>query len=313
MLRSDPEISFRHALAARLTQAAFPLVHRLQFSSPEVQFATKPIADPQEITIPTRHGDVRSLLYRPTDEAIAQSLPAGRRPPVHLITHGGAFIVRVPEQEDNVARYLASEIGAYVVVPDFDTAPKVRHPVSEQQAYDVFVWMHENGELHGWDGERVSVGGSSSGGQVALSVVTQALDAGGYVPVALSSEFGVSDISVPDEERTSKKKRPVVPPPLMRLVRNTYFVGADLTDPLVSPAYYDRLADFPPTLVMTAEFDTLRDDMNRLAAIMSDKGVEVTHKEFADVDHGFTHRKPVEVARESLQMIGRHLTRAFAV
>src|SRR5262245_33554607 len=144
MLRSDPRIRFRYALAARATQALFPLVHRLQFSSPEVQFATKPIAGPETITIPTRHGDVRALLYRPTDEDVAASQLTGRRPPVHLITHGGAFIVRVPEQEDNVARYLASEIGAYVVVPDFDTAPKVLHPVSEQQAYDVFVWVHEN-------------------------------------------------------------------------------------------------------------------------------------------------------------------------
>src|SRR5262245_35491770 len=118
MLRSDPAIRFRHALAARVTQAVFPLVKRLQFSSPDVQFATKPIADPVMITIPTRHGDVRALLYRPIDADVTASLAGGRRPPVHLITHGGAFIVRVPEQEDNVARYVASEVGAYVVVPD---------------------------------------------------------------------------------------------------------------------------------------------------------------------------------------------------
>jgi acetyl esterase len=312
MLRSDPEISFRYALAARVTQATFPLVRRLRFSSPEVQFATKPIADPEKVTIPTRHGDVRALVYRPTDEDIAASLLAGRRPPAHVITHGGAFIVRVPEQEDNVARYLASEIGAYVVVPDFDTAPKVRHPVSEQQAYDVFVWVHENGEPHGWDGERVSVGGSSSGGQVAFSVVTQAIDAGGYIPVALSSEFGVGDTSRPDDQRASAKKRPIVSPQLVKLVHNTYFVGADLTDPLVSPAYYPRLAEFPPTLIMTAELDTLRHEMNDLAADMTAKDVQVTHKQFAGVDHGFTHAKPVEVARESVHMIGEHLRKAYA-
>jgi acetyl esterase/lipase len=112
-----------------------------------------------------------------------------------------------------------------------------------------------------------------------------------------------------DEQRISAKKRPVVPPPLAKLVRNTYFVGADLTDPLVSPAYYPRLAEFPPTLIMTAEFDTLRHEMNDLAADMTAQGVQVTHKQFAGVDHGFTHAKPVEVARESLQMIGEHLRR----
>jgi acetyl esterase len=313
MLRSDPEISFRAALAARLMQAAFPLQFRLQWSSPDVQFATKQIADPAELRIPTRHGEVRALLYRPADEDVAASRAGGQRPPVHLITHGGGFIVRMPEQEDNVARYLASEIGAYVVIPDFDTAPKVRHPVSEEQAYDVFVWVHEHGPVHGWDGDRLSVGGPSSGGQVAFSVVAQAIDAGGFVPVAVSSEFGVADLSLPDERRTSPKPRPVVPRQLMRLVRNTYFVGADLADPLVSPARYQRLGEFPPTLVMTAELDALRNEMNELAADMSRKGVQVTHREFVGVDHGFTHAKPVEVAREALWMLGEHLRKAYAI
>jgi len=312
MLGSDPQIRFRHALGARALQAVFPLQFRLQFSSPKVQFASKAIAPPDKVTVPTRHGDIEALVYKPTDADIAATVVAGRRPPVHLITHGGGFIVRVPEQEDNVARYLASEIGAYVVIPDFDTAPKVRHPISEQQAYDVFVWVHESGETYGWDGERVSVGGPSSGSQVAFSVVSQAIESGGYRPVALSSEFGVGDMSRPDHERTSPKRVPIVPQWLMRLVRNTYFAGVDLTDPLVSPAHGRHLADFPPTLVMTGELDTLSHDMNDLAAGMTAKGVQVTHKQFADVDHGFTHAKPVEVAREALQMIGDHLNKAYA-
>ena len=162
MLRADPEISFRAALSARVMQAVFPLQFRLQYSSPEVQFATKDIAKPTKIAIPTRHGEIKALLYAPLDEDVAATLATGRRPPVHFITHGGGFIIRMPSQEDNVTRYLASELGAYVVIPDFDTAPTVRHPVSEQQAYDAFVWVHENGERFGWDGERVSIGGPSS-------------------------------------------------------------------------------------------------------------------------------------------------------
>ncbi len=313
MLRADPEISFRAALSARVMQAVFPLQFRLQYSSPEVQFATKDIAKPTKIAIPTRHGEIKALLYAPLDEDVAATLATGRRPPVHFITHGGGFIIRMPSQEDNVTRYLASELGAYVVIPDFDTAPTVRHPVSEQQAYDAFVWVHENGERFGWDGERVSIGGPSSGSQVAFAVVEQAIDAGGYLPVAISSEFGVGNVSRPDERRTSAKAKPVVPPALMQLVRDTYFAGTDLSDPLVSTAYYPRLAEFPPTLVMTAELDTLRDEMNDLAGDLERKGVQVTHKQFAGVDHGFTHAKPVEVAREALRMIAEHLRKAYAI
>jgi hypothetical protein len=156
MLRSDRAISFRPARSAPALQATFPLFLRLRMSSPDAQFATKDIAKPENIAIPTRHGEIQALLYKPTAADIAATRAAGQCPPVHFITHGGAFIVRVPEQEDNVARYLASELRAYVVIPDFDTAPTVGHPVSEQQAYDAFVWVHENGDRYGWDGERTA-------------------------------------------------------------------------------------------------------------------------------------------------------------
>lgn len=313
MLRSDPAIKFRHAAAARAMQAAFPFVMWRNYSSPDVQFATKEIGKPDEITIPTRHGEIRALIYKPTDEDIAASLVAGRRPPVHFITHGGGFIVRRPEQEDNVARYLASEIGAYVVLPDFDTAPTVIHPVSEQQAYDAFVWVHQHGEQMGWDGDRLSIGGASAGTQVAFAVVEQAIEAGGFVPVAMSSEFGVLDMARPDELNTSPLKRPVVPQQLMQLVRHTYFVDADLADPLVSPARYGRLTEYPPTLILTGEYDTLRAQMAEVAEEMAARGVGVTYRDFAGVNHGFTHAKPAEVAREALQMIGEHLRKAYAV
>ena len=74
--------------------------------------------------------------------------------------------------------------------------------------------MHEHGERFGWDGDRLSIGGASAGTQVAFSVVVQAIDAGDFVPVALSSEFGVIDLSRSDEQRTSPKRRSVVGPRL---------------------------------------------------------------------------------------------------
>lgn len=162
---------------------------------------------------------------------------------MHLVAHGGAFIVRFPQSEDDIARYLASEIGAYVVVPDHDTAPKVRFPVSEQQTYDAFRWVHEHGAEMGWDGERVSVGGESAGGKLAISVALQAIDEGEYLPAAVTSEYGCAGMSLPDSARTSPKEKPVVAPGLMDLVRKTYFAGADVTDALASPSRHPRLAE----------------------------------------------------------------------
>ena len=311
MLGADSRIAASSVVSARIMQAAFPLAFRLQSMSPDVQFATRTVARPSAIQIPTRHGTVKAFVYAPAAEASVAFTSAGERPPVHLILHGGAFIVRRPLQEDNVARYLASEVGAFVVVPDYDTAPKVMFPISEEESYDIFMWVHEHGAEQGWDGERLTVGGPSSGGKMAFSVVTQAIDAGSFIPLAVSSEYGVADLSRSNERRQSPKERPVVPQQMMDLVKNTYFADADVQDPLASPAYYDRFAEFPPTLIMTGELDTLKHEMNEIAIAIAQAGVPVTHREFAGVDHGFTHSKPADVARQSIVMIGDHLRAAF--
>jgi hypothetical protein len=64
------------------------------------------------------------------------------------------------------------------VIPDYDTAPAVRFPVAGQQAYDAFRWVHENGAVMGWDGDRVSAGGAGAGGKLALNAALQAIDDG---------------------------------------------------------------------------------------------------------------------------------------
>ncbi|MEV4476446.1 alpha/beta hydrolase fold domain-containing protein [Nonomuraea sp. NPDC049504] len=307
----DAAIAWRPALLARAFQAGFPILSRVLLESPKLRFATKPLTVPARITIPTRHGDVGALLYRPISADIEAQRTAGRRPPVHLLLHGGAFMARRPEQEDNVARYLASEVGCYVVLPDYDVAPQVRYPVAEQQCYDVYAWILGQAGVWGWDESRVSAGGAGAGAKLALSVIVQALQDGRPAPVAASLEYGVSDFTLPDESRTSPLRFPMIGAWIPRMVRATYLAGADLADPVVSPAAYPRLGDFPPLLVLTGGLDALRHDMRAFAERARARGAKVEHREFARSDHGFTHVRPVETARAAITMIGRHLRAAY--
>lgn len=313
LLRADPRIPWRSALLARTIQLLFPIPFYLRYASARFQFARKPIAKPTRMAIPTRHGSVQTLLYSPCADDVVALRQSGRQPPVHLILHGGAFVIRMPEQEDNVARYLASEAGCYVLIPDYDTAPDVLFPVAEQQCYDIFCWIHERAESYGWDGERISVGGASAGSKLAMSVVTQAIDAGGPIPVAVSSEYGTADIGRPDALRPTAKAHPVVAPWLSQLVRQSYYSGANLADALVSPVRYSRLAAFPPTLILTAEYDTLRHELHAMARDLIAHGVCVTQHEFLGVDHGFTHNNPVEYAHQAMSMIAAHLSKAYGL
>jgi len=83
--------------------------------------------------------------------------------------------------------------------------------------------------------------------------------------------------------------------------------------PLASPQYDPNLAPaLPAALIMTGEYDTLAPEMDRLAQELAAAGVPVTHRRFAQTDHGFTHEPPVATAREAIVLIGEHLRVAFA-
>lgn len=295
----------------RLFQLTYPLLHRIYFAPPELEFATKKIDPAKHIRIHTRHGNIDALLFSPTKEDIHHQQHQGSLPPMHMITHGGAFILQYPHDDENIARYLASEVGCYVLIPDYTAAPQAQFPVAEEQCFDAFRWAHSNASHYGWDADRISIGGASAGGKLALSVALAAIQDGGFVPVAVTSEYGVADVSRSNQERTSAKKGPIVGSMLMDLVRNTYFKGTDLKSSEVSPIYHSSLNRLPPTLIITAEYDTLRQESNDLAYKLSSLGVSVTHKEFERVDHGFTHQLPIEPAREAIEMIGNHIRTAY--
>lgn len=308
----DSKIALRHALVARAFQAAYPILQKAFFADPALELATKPIAIHRTVELETRHGSIDVLIFSPTDDDIAAQLGQGKRPPVHLLTHGGAYITRYPVEEGNVARYLCSEIGCYVVIPDYHAAPQVRFPVAEEECYDTYKWIIATDKDHLWDTLRVSVGGPSAGGSLALAVALMSIDKGEQIPLGVSSEYGVADVGRDNDKRPSAKAMPVVGPWLMDLVKNTYVKDVDWTNGYSSPLFHPRLADLPPTLIITAEYDTLKNESNDLAAKLRASNVQITHHEFAGVDHGFTHQKPVEVARQAIAMIGDHLKAVYA-
>jgi acetyl esterase len=189
----------------------------------------------------------------------------------------------------------------------------VRYPVAEHQAYDVVAWVAAHGDQYGWDGGRLGVGGMSAGSKLAINVCQQARDSGAFRPVALVSGYGAVDMTLTPPERTSPKKHPAVAPWLLNLMYAAYFPDSSGRDEcLASPALDDDLAGFPPTLVMTAELDSMGAESERFAAKLSAAGVPVTHERFAGVDHGFTHGEPIDVAVAALDTVVSHLKKAFA-
>ncbi len=246
---------------------------------------------PQEtsLSIPTRHGAVRGVLVRPP----ASPSRADARTPVVLQLHGGGFLNRYPEQDRHLARYLAADLGAAVVLPDYSTAPQARYPVAEQEMYDVARWVQASGAAHGWDGTRLLLSGISAGSKLAINVCQQIHRDGGARPLAVSLVVPCTDMSRTD--RTSAIPRPAINPFVQRLVAWAYFPDVERRrEPLAAPRYDPHLAEaMPPTLIQTGEYDTLAPEGAELARVLQDAGVRTVHRQYEHADHGFYSSKPV--------------------
>ena len=292
-------VPFRRRTRARLTQLIYPYVIRV---NKELYFATRPIAPPTEIRVPTRHGAIRCLVYRAHPDA-----PLAPNPPVHLEIHGGGFVARDPEQDTHIANFIASEVGAVVLSVDYDAAPQAQYPKAEEECYDVAEWIAANGAANGWDGSRLSVLGVSAGGKFAITVAQMAYETQAFRLRALTLAYAAADVTRTD--RTSPKKRPMVSIAVQRLAADTYFPDvARRTEPLASPILDKHLAlKVPPTLILTGEYDTLGPELDQMAKDLAAAGVNVTHHMFPQTDHGFLHYRPVEIAHEALKLIQTHL------
>lgn len=291
-------------LYAWVGQRLIPLVVRV----PKVELTSRSVAAPEVVEVPTRHGPVRCFLYRPHPDAPLAGRD-GRRPPLHLQIHGGAFIVRNVREDHGIANYVACEVGAFVLNIDYHAAPQVRYPVAQEECYDVLLWAVENVRERGWDAERISLCGGSAGATLATNVLQLSYWHGGPRARAAALTFAAVDVTRAD--RTSTLPKPLVSPKLQRLILDTYYVdAARRTEPLASPQLDpDLAAAMPPLLIMTAELDTLAPEMDRLADRLSEEGVPVVHRRFAGADHGLANIREAAVIRESIYMIGNHLLR----
>ncbi len=257
-------------------------------------FAGSDLPAPERRRVPTRHGDVPVHVYRPAGPRdVHTGVPTGAY--VHF--HGGAFLMRHPAMDDFWCRYVAATAGVVVVNVDFRTGPYVTYPVAQHQCHDAAAWVAGNARELGVDGDRVAVGGFSSGGGLAAAVCLQARDLGSFTPVLQVLGVPALDLSseVPDGPG-------MISPALRALVRRVYFPdAATRADPYASPVLATDLAGLPPAVVLTAEHDTLRPDGDRYAERLREQGIEVVHEVTPGADHYFLSHDPAR-ARETMAM-----------
>jgi acetyl esterase len=246
-------------------------------------FAAKAdVAAVEDRAIPGPAGDIPVRVYRPAGAA------AGT-PGVLVFFHGGGWSIGSVDTHDADARSLANGTGAVVVSVEYRLAPEHPFPAGYDDAVAAVRWVADHGADLGADGSRLAVGGDSAGGNLAAAVSQALRDSGPPLRFQLLV-YPTVDLTLSHPSIEENGEGYFLTKETMEWFRANYLAGgADQRDPRVSPLHApaDALAGLPPALVVTAEFDPLRDEGEAYAESLRAAGVEVNLTRYDGVIHGF--------------------------
>lgn len=242
----------------------------------------RPVHRVEDMVATTSAGEVPVRVYTP-DAA-----------PTHGIIvylHGGAFFLGSLDTHDHVARELANTSGRTVVSAGFRLAPEHAFPAGLEDCWGVLTWVTESADQLGWNGETLAVAGDSSGGTFAAALAARAHDEGFTALTHQILLYPSLDLDF-DEDRWPSLKENAVGYGLETAGLkpfNAFYVdsGADPADPRVSPIKREDLSGLAPALVVTAEYDPLRDEGEAYARRLAEAGVPSRLVRMEGAGHGF--------------------------
>ena len=213
---------------------------------------------------------------------------AGKRP-VIIYYHGGGWVVGNIETHDNVTRYLAKASGGIVVSVDYGLAPENPFPAAVDDAYAALQWVSENAESLGGDASRITVAGDSAGGNLSAIVSLRARDRNGPSIQCQALIYPVTNISSLDTESYNNFATGFfLTKAGMEWFRSHYLPKTeDWVDPYASPLLARDHSNLPPAVLITAEFDPLRDEGEAYAEKLRQAGVPVEVARYDGMIHGF--------------------------
>jgi len=216
--------------------------------------------------------------------------PAGDEPfPVLLYFHGGGFVVCNLDTHETICRLLSSQAECIVISVDYRLAPEHPYPAAVEDCLAATRWAAEHAETLGGDPARIAVAGDSAGGNLATVVALRARDEGGPQLSAQLLVYPITDHYEPGTPSYTENAEGFF------LTRNgmmwffDHYLGDDVErdDPHVFPLRANSLEGLPPALLITAEYDPLRDEGVRYAERLREAGVDTVHLSCDGMIHGF--------------------------
>ncbi|ABW01815.1 alpha/beta hydrolase [Caldivirga maquilingensis] len=256
-----------------------------------------------DISIPGSEVKIPARVYVPRD---------GEDFGVLVYYHGGGFVFGDVESYDPLCRELAVACDCVVVSVDYRLAPENKFPAAVVDAFDSVQWVLEHANEVNGDSEKIAVGGDSAGGNLAAVVAIMARDKG--LRPSLKYQVLVNPFVGVDVASYSIREYSMgflLDRDDMDFFNKAYLSNlTDALDPRFSPILVNDLSNLPPALIITSEYDPLRDSAETYATRLSEAGVPTVVVRFNGVVHGF-YNMPIPHAKVVVGLIGSTLRQAF--
>jgi acetyl esterase len=215
--------------------------------------------------------------------------PHGTGPfPCLVYFHGGGWTAGNLHIADRPTRSLANATGCVIVAVNYQKAPEHRFPTPLDDCFAAVEWVTQQAAALDVDPAKIGVGGDSAGGNLAAAVSLKARDAG-RPPLAFQLLIYPAvdpDMNFPSARDNAEGYSLTTAD--MRWFWNNYVPDpAQRNDPLAAPLRAESLRDVPPAIVVTAEYDPLRDEGERYADRLEEAGVTVRRRSYRGTIHGF--------------------------
>jgi acetyl esterase len=239
----------------------------------------QPVADVDDRDLPGPAGEIPVRVYTPDGEGPF---------PVVAYLHGGGWVFMGIETHDWICRRLANAAGAIVVSVEYRLAPEHPFPAPLDDCMAVVHWLASKADELGGDPNRLAVAGDSAGGNLAAAVTLASRAADGPRVAAQALVYPVTDAACATPSFVQNAEGYLLTASAMRWFWQQY-LGDDGNpdDGYASVLRHADLTDLPPTLVITAEFDPLRDEGEAFAEHLAAAGTDVTLRRFDGMVHGF--------------------------
>ena len=215
---------------------------------------------------------------------------------------------------DPLCRALANASECALLNVEYRLAPEDPFPAPLRDCWAGVRWAREHALELGCDPTRLALAGDSAGANIAIACALRARDHGGPDLRFLLLVYPATDPATDtDSYREFGGPEWGLPTETMQESWSDYIGGHDAHDPEVAPVHAETLTDLPPSLVITAELDPLRDEGEAFAARLAADGVDVDHFRVNGMIHGFwRYLALTSHARETVERAGTALRGALA-